>query len=89
MPIISVETMKIIDQRETQKNAKTEKNKGNVSYSESVRAKWFCCTFRLCFLQLICNATLILKYNLELALSIILKDRELYEWKHVAGHADV
>ena len=54
-----------------------------------MRAKWFCCTFRLCFLQLICNASLILKYNLELALSIILKDTELYEWKHVAGDVDV
>ena len=47
-------------------------------------AKWFCYAFKLGFLQLICKASLILKSNLELALSIILKQRELYESKHVA-----
>ena len=31
----------------------------------------------------ICKASLIFKLNLELALSIILKERELYESKHV------
>ena len=35
-------------------------------------------------LQLICKASLIFKSNFELALSIILKERELYESKHVA-----
>ena len=61
--------MKIIDEIETQKNkTKTEKNKGDGSYSERVRAKWFCCAFKLGFLQLICKATLVLKSNLELAL---------------------
>ena len=89
MPIISVETMKTIDERHTQKTTKekqtkTERSKGNRSYSERVRAKWFCCAFKLGFLQLICKASLIFKSNLELALSIILKQRELYESKHVA-----
>ena len=46
--------------------------------------KWFCCAFKLGFLQLICKASLIFKSNLELALSIILKQRELYKSKHVA-----
>ena len=70
--------MKIIDERETQgKKTKTENNKGNNSYSERVKAKWFCCAFKLGFLQLICKATLIFKSNLELALSVILKEREL------------
>ena len=55
-----------------------EKNKGDKSYSEIVRAKWFCCAFKLGFLQLICKASLIFKSNLELALLIILKERELY-----------
>ena len=41
------------------------------------------CTFKLGFLQLMCKASLIFKSNLELALSIILKQRELYESKHV------
>ena len=62
---------------------KTKKNKGDRSYSEIVRAKLFCCALKLGFLQLICKAFLIFKSNLELALSIILKQRELYESKHV------
>ena len=39
--------------------------------------------FKLGFLQLICEASLIFKSNLELALSIILKQIELYELKRV------
>ena len=44
MPIISAEIMKTIDEREMQKStkekqAKTERSKGNRSYSERVRAK--------------------------------------------------
>ena len=81
--------MKTIDEREIQttkkndKQAKAERSKGNGIYSEKVRAKWFCCAFKLGVIQLICKASLIFKSNLELALSIILKQRELYEWKHV------
>ena len=78
------EIMKIIDERETQTKTKTEKNKGDRSYSERVRTIWFCCEFKVGFLQLICKASLIFKSNLELALSVILKQRELYESKHVA-----
>ena len=81
--------METIDEREMQKTtkekqAKAERSNGNRSYSERVRAKWFCCAFKLGFLQLICKASLIFKSNLELALSIILKQRELYESKHVS-----
>ena len=68
--------------KEKHRKKKTEKNKGDKSYSERVRAKGFCCTFKLGFLQLICKASLIFKSNLELALSIILKQRGLYESKH-------
>ena len=80
MPITSVETMKTKDERELPKTAKekqtkTEKGKGNRSYSERVRAKWFCCAFKLGFLHLIFKASLILKSNSELTLSIILKQR--------------
>ena len=35
------------------------------SYSESVRAKWFCSAFTLGPVQLICKASLIFKSNLE------------------------
>ena len=73
-----------MDKKEIQKKTKkpknktkTEKNKRDKSDSERVRAKWFCCAFNLGFLQLICKATLIFKSNLESALSIILKEREL------------
>ena len=83
MPIIGVEIMKTIDEREMQKTTKvkqtkTEKSKGNRGYSERVRVKWFCCAFKLGFLQLICKASLIFKLNLELASLVILKQRELY-----------
>ena len=54
---------------------KTKKNKGDKSYSKRVRAKWFYCAFKLGFLQLICQASLIFKSNLESALSVILKER--------------
>ena len=89
MPIISIEIMKTIDEREMQKTTKekqtkTERSKGNRSYSERVRAKWFCCAFKLSFLQLICKASLIFKSTLELDLSIILKQRALNESKHVS-----
>ena len=78
MPIIGVEIMKTKDEREMQKTTKekqtkAESSKGNRSYSERVRDKWFCCAFKLGFLQLICKASLIFKSNLELALSIRVK----------------
>ena len=89
MQIISVETMKTINERKLkkkttkEKQTKTEKSKGSRSYSERVRVKWFSCAFKLGFPQSICKASLIFKSNLELVLSIILKQRELYEPKHV------
>ena len=60
-----------------------QKQKSDASYSESVRAKWFYCALNLGFVQLICKASLIFKSKLELALSIILKERELYKSKDV------
>ena len=76
MPIISV--MKTIENRELkkttkEKQTKAERSKGNKSYTERMRAKWFCCAFKLGFLHLIGKASLIFKANLELALPIILK----------------
>ena len=89
------EIIKIRDEGETSKKerktepkekrqTKTEKNKGDKSYSKRVIDKWFCCAFKLGFLQLICKASSIFKSNSELTLSIILKQKELYESKHVA-----
>ena len=56
--------MKIVDEIETQKATKQPKQRqkkarGNRSYIERVRAKKFCCAFKLGFLQLICQASLI------------------------------
>ena len=81
--------MKTIDERELQnttkeKQTKTERSKGNRSYSERVRAKWFSCAFKVGFLQSTCKTPLIFKPNSESALSIILKQRELYESKNVS-----
>ena len=70
--------------RKAKKSKDGKKQRSSASYSESVRAKWFCCAFKQGFLQLICKASLNFKSNLELALSIILKQRELYESRHVA-----
>ena len=86
--------MKTIDDREMQKitkekQTKAERSKENRSYSKRVRAQWFCYAFKLGFLQLICEASLIFKSNLGLALSIILKQRVLYESKHVRKSVDV
>ena len=82
------EIIKVIDKKETQTNKKKKtkagKNERDKSYSETVRAKWFCCAFKSVFLQLICKAPSIFKPNLELALSVISNEREAYESKHVA-----
>ena len=91
MLIISVEIMETIDERGIQKTTKekqtkTERWKGNKSYNESVTV-WpfkFSRAYKLGFLQLICQASLIFNSNLKLALSIIIKQRELYESRHIA-----
>ena len=71
--------------KKQQKNKQKQKtSRGSKSYSEMVRDKWFCCAFKLGFLTLICKASFIFNSNWELALSIILKQRELYESKYVA-----
>ena len=67
-----------------EKQTETERSRGNRSYNERMRANWFGCAFKLGFLQLMCKASLIFKSNLDLALSVILKQRELHESKHVA-----
>ena len=65
--------------KEKGKKKKTKKKqRGDASYGGSVRAKWFFWAFKLGFVQLMYKAFLIFKSNLELGLSIILKERELY-----------
>ena len=85
--------MKIVDDQKRKKTTKKKQRHkrawGNISYSERVRAKWFCCAFKLDFFQFIYKGSLILKLNLEIALSIILKQRELYEPKHAVVERNV
>ena len=73
--------MKTTDEREMQKTTKekqtkAKRSKGNRSYRERLSDKQY--------VKLICKAYLIFMSNLVLALSIILKQRELYESKHVS-----
>ena len=87
------EVMEIVVERRTkqpqqhqkkQPNKRREKRtKRDTSYSEMLKAKWFCCAFKLGFLQLICKASSIFKSKLELALSINLIEREFLGQMHV------
>ena len=53
--------MEIIGERERQNNKDKKKQRSGASYSESVRAKWFCCAFKLGFVQLICKVSFLNK----------------------------
>ena len=93
MPIISV---KDNENNRWKRNAKKKKKKekerkeqgGGRGWgrTEAIVKDWELNDFvvHLGFLQLICKASLIFKSHLELVLSIFLKQRELYESKHVA-----
>ena len=91
MPIISVRDNES-DRWKRNTNKRSKKNKDRTSKgvrgTEAVVKGWqlngFSVHFELGFSQLIGKAVLIFKSILELALSIILKERELYESKHVA-----
>ena len=83
MQITSIRDNKNNRWKRNAKKVKTEKNMGDKCYSKRVKAKWFC-AFKLGFLLSISKASLIFKSNLELVLSIILREREIYESKHVA-----
>ena len=72
MPIISIRhnennkssiNAKKTTTRTTRKRQRQKRRSGDRSYSERVRAKWFCCAFKLGFLQLICKSCLIFKSN--------------------------
>ena len=78
--------MLIISGKDNQNNKEKQRKKeqGEQKLQKKGENKWFCWEFQLGFFQLICKAPVILKWNLELALSIILKERELYESKYVA-----
>ena len=79
MQLISL--MKTKNERKETKKAKNQKQRikrtkrWSQIYCERVRAK--------CILQLICKASFILKSNLELALSIMFKERQWCKSKYV------
>ena len=60
------------------KQRQKKEERDDTCYSKIVRTKWSCFASKLGFFQLICQASLIFKANLELALSIILKEKELW-----------
>ena len=73
--------MKVKDEREGKRSRKQQ------GRTETILKGWELNDFVVHLsqrFQLICKVSLILKSNLDLALSIILKQRELYESKHVA-----
>ena len=68
------------------KKKKNKQRQNRTSGTEAVVKEWELngfVVFKLGFLQLIWRASLIFKSNLLLALSIILKERELNKPKHV------
>ena len=67
MPIISVAIIKIIDEREMQKSTKEKQTK-----TEAIVKRWELNDF-------VVHLSQVFSSNLELALSIILKQRALYE----------
>ena len=71
--------------KEKEKNIDRKERRNGASYGKSMRVNWFCCAFKLGFVQLKYKASLVFKKNLELALSITLKERELYESKACCG----
>ena len=74
--------MSIVSVRDNENNR--WRRNGKTKAKNKNKNKRFCCTFKLGFLQLICKTSLIFKSNLQLALSMILKETELCESKHVA-----
>ena len=72
--------MKIIEERETKK---IQKKKEYGSYSERVSKMILLCVYVRFSLINIFKASLIFKSNLESALTIVLKEKELYESEHV------
>ena len=80
--------------KEKRKNKKKQQQQQKQSKgAEAIAKVWetnnFFLALKLGFLELICKASLIFKSNLELALSTILKQRELHDLKHNAVECDV
>ena len=57
MVIISVRDNENNRWKRNTKNKDRKEQRGDANFRESVRAKWFCCAFKLSFLQLIGKAS--------------------------------
>ena len=78
---LASEAMKIIEERETHKNNKKKKKKWKQKRTrgtEPILKGWVLNDFVVHLKLGLCKASFIFKSNLELALSIILKQWELY-----------
>ena len=71
-------------EKRKEKKQRKKRTRGMEAIAKGWEIKDFVERLSLVFSNLICKASLIFKSNIELALSIILKERELYESKHVA-----
>ena len=67
MSDVMKDIMKVIDENQTQKKQNIKGHRSDASSSGSVRAKCFCCAFKLGFLELICKASLIFKSNFRVS----------------------
>ena len=74
---------KCINATKKQGQKRTRGGRGQKLQLNGERSMTFC-AFKLGFHQLICKDSLVFMQNLELPPSIILKERKLYESKHVA-----
>ena len=71
-------------EKRKEKKQRKKRTRGMEAIAKGWEKKDFVERLSLVFSNLICKSSLIFKSNIELALSIILKERELYESKHVA-----
>ena len=57
--------------KKEKKNRDRKEQRDDASFNKRVRVKWFFCTFKIGFLQLICKDSLVFKSNLKVALSTL------------------
>ena len=79
------EIMNITDEKERQKSKDKKRQRSDKSYSEIVRAKWFCCALKLGFVQLICKASLIFQVDFRVSYINYFKRKRIIRVKACCG----
>ena len=79
------EIMNITDEKERQKSKDKKRQRSDKSYSEIVRAKWFCCALKLGFVQLICKASLIFQVDFRVSFINYFKRKRIIRVKACCG----